>query len=201
MKKIIFSVLFFSLVLTGPVFAKFPIHLGGFSIGNDITLYPEKIDQTSCQASLANPYIGEGKIKPGPGFKSGFISYGLCDSPNQILRIKLKFIDPSKKFYNTLLKRYKKALGEPSEYKGDSFQTMIAWKWSFSNDQGQTLSLILQHNIAVEDEKMGNAVKLTLTDQLQKERDCYLKSVPETRKLPDKNLTISKDMWDSFIPY
>ncbi len=202
MKKYTFAlIVFFCFATILPAQAKFPIHLGGFIIGDDITLYPEQIDLNSCRATIFNPYLGEGKIKPHQGFKSGLIAYGSCDQPNKIVRIKLKFNDSSKKFYNILLKKYKKLLGNPTEYKGDSFQTMIAWKWSFKNDNNQTLSLILQHNTSVEDEKIGNAVKLTLTDQLQKERDCYYKNNPEKINKSYEPAASKKDLWRSFVPY
>jgi hypothetical protein len=181
--------------------AQFPVHLGGFTLGEDISAYADQIDLASCRATLFNPYIGEGRILDRPGFKSGFVEYGLCSSPNKILRIKLKFNDSSKKFFNTLLSRYKEKLGSPDEYKGDPFQTIIAWKWSFTNKKNQKISLILQHNTTVEDEKLGNAVKLTLTDQLQKERDCYYKNHPETQLEKPVQSPGKKTLWQLYIPY
>lgn len=201
MKNYVVYLLFvFCLCFTRTAEAKFPIHLGGFTIGDDLALYEDKIDAAYCGQSIYNIHLGECRIKPLPGFKSGQIAYGMCDRPNKILRIKLKFNDDSRKFFNTLFKRYKKELGEPTEYKGDPFQTLIAWKWSFTNEQNQRLSLILQHNTAVEDEKMGNVVKLTLIDQTLKERDCYYKKNPATTVKPPAKPS-KKELWRSFIPY
>lgn len=200
-KYVILFIIFASVICIRPALAQFPIHLGGFTIGDDIALYEDKLDLSTCRESMYNPYFGEGKIKPMPGFKSGNIAYGLCDRPNKIVRIKLKFDDASRRFYNTLLRKYKKALGEPTEYKGDPFQTVIAWKWSFMNEKKQTLSLILQHNISVEDEKIGNAVKLTLTDQFMKERNCYLEKHPEKERPQNTEKISKKELWRSFIPY
>jgi hypothetical protein len=109
-------------VLVYDAHAKFPIHLGGFAIGDDINLYPDKIDLESCRASIFNPYYGEGRIRPIPGFKSGHIAYGLCDKPNKIVRIKLKYNNPSKKFFDTLLKKFKAALGNPQSTKAILFR-------------------------------------------------------------------------------
>ncbi len=202
MKKYIFFFTFILLSASGSgALAQFPVHLGGFTLGEDISAYADQIDMATCRATLFNPYIGEGKIPDRPGFKSGLIEYGLCSSPNKILRIKLKFKDSSKKFFNTLLSRYKKELGAPDEYKGDPFQTLIAWKWSFTNEKKQKISLILQHNTTVEDEKLGNAVKLTLTDQIEKERDCYLKKYPDTLLEKPVHPPGNKALWQLYIPY
>ena len=38
---------------------------------------------------------------------------------------------------------------------------------------GQRISLTLQHNESDEDEKIGNAVKLTLSDLVENEIDCF----------------------------
>jgi len=193
-----FLILLFS---TTSVQAKFPVHLGGFTLGEDMTQYHHLINMETCREVPFNRYLVEGETLALPGFKSGQIAYGVCDKPNKIVRIKLKFADSSKKFFEKLLNSYKKQLGEPSEYRGDPFQTFIAWKWSFTNDQNERTSLILQHNIMVEDEKVGTSVKLTLTSQIEKERNCF------TAKFPEKTTpgTLSKKkqeaLWKQFVPY
>jgi hypothetical protein len=129
------------------------------------------------------------------------ITYGLCDRPNKILKVKLKFADSSKKNYKKLLKRYKKQLGEPHEYKGDAFRTMIAWKWSFSNNQNEKISLILQYNEMNADEKIGVAVKLTLTSQIEKERACFMAEYPGKKKKLEKAKLKGKALWKLLVPY
>ena len=181
--------------------AKFPVHLGGFKLGDDISNYHHLIDMKTFGEITFNKYLGEGKTIPRAGFKSGLIAYGLCDAPNKILRIKLKFADSSKSFFKKILRRYKKALGTPNEYRGDPFQTMIAWKWSFVNDKKEKISLILQHNTMVEDEKLGNAVKLTLTSQIEKERACFLTKFPSKNIIEPLPKLKRKALWDLYIPY
>ena len=180
--------------------AKFPIHLGGFKLGDDISNYQQLIDMKTCKGTFYK-YLGEGEMIQRPGFKSGTIAYGLCDAPNKILRIKLKFADSSKSFFKKLLRRYEKALGPPDEYRGDPFQTVIAWKWSFVNDKNEKISLILQHNTMVEDEKLGNAVKLTLTSQIEKERDCFMTKFPQKEKTKVHSKISKKALWNLFVPY
>ncbi len=189
------------LLLHHPAYAKFPLHIGGFKLGDDIINYHHLINMKTCREIAFNQYLAEGETIAQQGFKSGLIAYGLCDKPKKIVRIKLKFADPSKKFFKTLLNKYKEQLGPPNEYKGDPFQTLIAWKWSFTNEQNETISLILQHNVMNEEEKIGTAVKMTLTSQLEREKICFMKQFPEKKKLqpqPGKNNNL---LWDRFVPY
>jgi len=202
MKKNIFIFsLFIMTFFCNPAAAKFPIHLGGFTLGDDISNYSHLIEMETCQAVAFNQYLSEGQTIPRPEFKSGLITYGHCDKPNKILRIKLKFKDSSKKFFNQLLKQYKKKLGDPSEYKGDPFQTMIAWKWSFTNNKNERISLILQNNLMVEDEKIGNAVKLTLSSQIERERLCYLNKTPKDKKMVKKSNLNKDQLWRLYTPH
>ena len=203
MKIKIILIFCFSIFLFTPNYARatFPIHLGGFELGTDISNYPQLLDMKTCREDTFNKHLGEGMMIQQVGFKSGLIAYGLCDAPNKIVRIKLKFTDSSKSFFTKLLRRYEKELGAPTEYRGDPFQTLIAWKWSFVNDKNEKISLILQHNTMVEDEKLGNAVKLKLTSQIEKERDCFMTKFPEediAEPLPEIE---GKTLWNLYIPY
>ena len=52
-----------------------------------------------------------------------------------------------------------------------------------------------------EDEKMGVAVKLTLTSQIEKERACFMADSPgKTKKLLQPKLK-GKALWDLLVPY
>ncbi len=202
MKKYVFILCFSILVLLNTnAHAKFPIHLGGFTLGDDITNYDQLMDMESCRGIISTPYLGEGQMVLRPGFKSGLIAYGMCDNPNKILRIKLKFKDSSKKFFKKLLKRYKDNLGPPNEYKGDSFQTLIAWKWSFENEKNEKISLILQHNLMVEGEKIGTAVKLSFTSRIEKERSCFIAGSTDKEKTRPQPQISRETQWDMFIPF
>nr|NJM01235.1 hypothetical protein [Desulfobacula sp.] len=181
--------------------AKFPVHLGGFVLGEDIGQYHHLMDMETFRELPFNEYLEEGQILPQPGFKSGLVAYGTCLRPGKILRIKLKFSDSSKVFFETLLKKYREELGEPDEYKGDPFQTMVAWKWSFVNDRKEKSSLILQHNIMVDDEKMGNSVKFSLTSRIEEERECFMKKFPEKDPPQIQPQKGREDHWKSFVPY
>lgn len=183
------------------VHAKFPLHLGGFVLGEDISQYHHLMDMQTCRELPFNEYLEEGQILPQPGFKSGLVAYGTCRHPGKIVRIKLKFSDSSKAFFEKLLQKYREELGRPDEYKGDPFQTMIAWKWSFINDRKEKSSLILQHNIMVDDEKMGNSVKLSLTSRIEEERECYMEKFPEKDPPTTQAEKSREDLWKLFVPY
>jgi hypothetical protein len=148
--------------------------------------------------------IEEVEIKPIEGFKSGLIAYATCAAPGHVVRIKLKYKDSSKKFYENLLKRIKDKYGEPHEYRGDPFHILISWKWSFVNKGGQRISMTLQHNSMDTEEKMGNAIKLTMTSLVEEDQRCYkVKDFDQRQKLRQrqwKTMTPGLTGWSLFVP-
>jgi len=187
----------------GQALAQFPTQLGGFTLEEDISVYEKQVQMSTCRAMARIPYLSEGEMEPRPGIKSGLVTYGLCDRPKKILRIKLKAKDDSKAFFDILFDRYSQKFGVPDEYKGDPFQTVVAWKWSFVNDDDERISLILQHNKMVADEKKGTAVKITLTSQMEREKACYKKRRTKIdRSLNHRDSQLSQeDKVNLFIPH
>jgi len=106
-----------------------------------------------------------------PGIKTGSVAIADCKNPGRIVRIKLKYDNPSRNFFDDLLRRYTQAFGEPVEWRGDPFQTVIAWKWSFDDGKGRRVSLELTHS-KDEDYKTGNFVKMTLRSLWEEEAAC-----------------------------
>ncbi|MDX1709477.1 MAG: hypothetical protein R3274_12810, partial [Desulfobacterales bacterium] len=94
--------------------------------------------------------------------------------------------------------------GEPDEYRGDPFHVVDAWKWSFINSDSHNISLILQHNIMDEREKMGNAVKLTNTTLIENDHLCYKRKQLDYReRLRQREWKAVKPQdsgWKLFIP-
>jgi hypothetical protein len=148
--------------------------------------------------------IEEVEIKPIEGLKSGLIAYATCAMPGQIARIKLKYKDASKKFYENLLKRIKNKYGEPNEYRGDPFHILISWKWSFVDKDGNRISMTLQHNSMDTEEKVGNAIKLTLTSLIEEDERCYkIKALDQRQKLRQREwkiMTPELTGWSLFVP-
>jgi hypothetical protein len=176
-----------------------PHQVGGFTLGTNITDYKDRVKMETALPIRYNTFLNEVEIKPQEGFKSGLIAYGTCAEPGRIVRIKLKYADSSKQFYETLFMHFKNKFGEPVEYRGDSFQVVIAWKWSFVDKNYNRISLTLLHNRLDEEAKMGNSVKLTLLNIIAKERRCFEKKQPGSQKKPPQK-TVRPPNWEMFIP-
>ncbi len=148
--------------------------------------------------------IEEVEIKPIEGLKSGLIAYATCSAPGHIVRIKLKYKDSSKRFFEQLLKRIKKEYGDPSEYRGDPFHILISWKWSLVDKDGNRISMTLQHNSMDTEEKIGNAIKLTMTSLIEEDQRCYkIKALDQRQKLRQRKwklMTPGLTGWNLFVP-
>jgi hypothetical protein len=181
-----------------------PLAVGPFSLGQDIAEREAALRMESVLPLRYQEYLNEVEIVPPKGLKSGLIAYGLCAQPGKIVRIKLKYRDSSREFYDALLKRVKQRFGQPSEYNGDPFHIVISWKWSFVDAAGQRISLNLAHNTRDVEEKFGNTVKLTMISAIEQERACYLKQNPAVRKREADQKLLLKKMtpqdWDRLVP-
>lgn len=180
-----------------------PVSIGGFALGKEVKHYAEKIRSQSAMPIRYREYVYEAEINPDRHFTSGLIAYGTCDAPGKIVRIKLKYRDTRRTFYDTLLEKYKARFGKPAEWRGDPFGIVLAWKWSFVTAGGDTISLTLQHNTKDAEEKVGNAVKLTLTSQFENERRCFEQRHPaSTDPYADSSGRTRSDPidWQTLIP-
>ena len=67
----------------------------------------------------------------------------------------------------------------------------------FVDDQGNRISLILQHNIKDQEEKRGNSVKMTLINALNEAQACY-----ESRQRKEEASSQAKQPidWGQLIP-
>ncbi len=187
---------------TGAGAADMPRGIAGFVLGQPIA---EVADRVLMQTALPVRYmenLREVEIRPTDGFKSGLIAYGTCRSPETIVRIKLKYADGTRRFFDELLKRYKARLGDPEEYRGDPFGVFVSWKWSFTDPQLGRISLTLQHNQEDEDEKLGNALKLTLLDRLEADAQCARQQPDVRRDLrAAEPPVVPGTTWDRLVPH
>lgn len=181
--------------------AQAPRELAGFVLGGDVRAFEKVLRMETALPVRHARYITEVETRNLEGYKSGIVGYGSCQAPDRILRIKLKYADPSEKFYAALLERFKKRFGEPDEWRGDPFHIVQAWKWSFRDSGGATVSLVLQHNTQDYEEKIGNAVKMTLTSQLERERACWESGHPEPPEpAAADDRKPGAEAWDRFVP-
>jgi hypothetical protein len=191
-------------VLPGVCSAKAPHELAGFVLDRPISEFEDRVIMETALPVRYFESFYEVEIKPLKGYKSGLIGYGTCARPGNIVRIKLKYEDSSREFFDNLLKEFKKRFGEPDEYQGDPFQVLISWKWSFVDEQNNRISLVLQHNQLDEDEKMGNAVKLTMTSLADADMRCFQEKHAgqeeqlRQRRLERRDSGVSG--WDLYVP-
>jgi hypothetical protein len=189
-------------LMIGNVNAQAPREIAGFSLGKNIADYQDMIRMETMLPIRYAEFLKEVEIRNIPGYKSGLITYGDCADPGRILRIKLKYADSSRKFYNDLLDRYKKRFGKPDRWRGDPFHVLVAWKWSFTDQDGNRISMILQHNIEDTTRKIGNAVKLTMLNFEEEEIECFEKKESERRASEmeqDRKPGVDQN-WDLLIP-
>ena len=203
-KTIILTLSLAVILLPGPGLAQSPHQVAGFVLGANIADYKKRLNMNTAIPIRYMEYIKEVEIQPMEGFKSGLIGFGTCTEPNPIVRIKLKYADSSKKFFEALLKRLKKRFGEPTEWRGDPFHVYLSWKWSFVDKQNNRISLTISHNTMDLEEKKGNAIKLTMTDLINKEKRCFKEKYPDFRKTDHEEETgqpSEKSIdWERYIP-
>jgi hypothetical protein len=204
MKKIIL-IICISLINAGIVTAgNVPTSIAGFALGDNLFKHKEKIVKDSTMCIRYQNYINEVEVTNCQGYKVGLIGVGNCADPDKIIRIKLKYINSSKNFYNNLLKRCKKKFGKPHVWKGDAFGVVYAWKWSFADENGNKISMTLQHNSEDHEMKMGNSIKLTMTSSVEKEKACYdskkQDEMKERIKPVKKQSEDAPPDWDMLIP-
>jgi hypothetical protein len=178
--------------------------VGGFILGKNISEYSDKLRMETTIPIRHMEWINEVETKQMDGYKSGYIWYGTCSSPGRIVRITLKYADPSKKYYEKLLNIFKERFGEPSEWRGDSFHIVLAWKWSFKDEQGNRIGLELQHNTKDEEMRKGNTIKLRMVNFIADEAKCYERKHPEDDQTsgdkPLKPLKLKGKNLDLLIP-
>lgn len=73
-----------------------PTEIGGFKLGEFITDYPQ-IEYSE--------YLKEVVVNDWHGFRKGIISYGTCAYPGRIVKIRMKYQNSSKDFYDELLQK------------------------------------------------------------------------------------------------
>ncbi len=200
MKNILLSTLALFIGLQGIALADAPHELGGFVLGDPVSKYEDRLRMNSVMPIRHLESLKEIETRELEGYKSGLIYYGTCTNANRIVRIKLKYENPSKKFYYKLLDRFKARFGEPDEWRGDPFHIRLAWKWYFIDDAGNQIGLILQHNTQIEDEKKGNSVKLTHSNLLDQEYACFEQAGIQAEKDRKKKKKEEPD-WDNLMPH
>ena len=166
-----------------------PMSAGGFTLGTSINDYRFKSQKN---------FIEEVVISDIKGFRKGYVTYGTCYRPGEIVRIRLKYKDESYSFFEKLLKRYKEQFGSSPKFVGDPFGMVRGWKWEFKLEDDRRVTLTLQHNLENDEESIGNTIKLGLPDQLIAERECSNKLSVKTDAAEPEEIIIPD--WDLLLP-
>ncbi len=207
MNRFMFFSILVAIVLLFPNYAsadKAPRKIAGLILGEQISMFVDLVQMETSIILRDRQYLREVNIREIDGYKSGTVDFGNCSKPGQIVRIKLKYEYEDKNFYDELLEKFKKKFGEPDDWRGDPFHVIIAWKWSFRDENGNSISLILQHS-RDEEYKWGNSIKLTNTTLMEQERLCYEKRNQEEggskeSKPASKRHKLSEKDYQFFIP-
>lgn len=205
MQRVMFAVALAAVMAATPGFAgEVPLSIAGFTLGRPIETVASRVIMETALPVRYMENLHEVEVRPIEGFKSGLIAFATCRQPPAIVRIKFKYEDGSVEFFDELLRRFKKKYGDPTEYQGDAFRVFISWKWSFTDADKNRIILTLQHNEQDEDEKMGNAVKLTLHNRLEEDARCFkenrLDRSEALRQQRAPSGPTGTPVWDLFIP-
>lgn len=141
-----------------------PKEIAGISLGSRVDSYPQITESNFMKEVVVNNWHG---------FRKGTISYGVCEYKGEILKIDMKYEDKTEGFYKTLLKKFRQEFGPASSWNGDSFGIVYIWKWSFIDELENRVTLSLQFNKKNVNETVGNMVRLSYPDKMNKERICF----------------------------
>ena len=175
LRRALLLALLVSLVQSGlAVAADAPLELAGIRLGQSVDALRDKLQPGSADRTFYRPFLGIVAMTPVPGYRSGYVEYGLCATPGRVVRIKMHYDDDSLKFYDQLLTALQKRYGEPKEWRGNAFGTLRTWKWSLTAADGQPISLVLMHYEGTDGAfTEGNSIRLAATAMVQGEQRCH----------------------------
>ncbi|ROR01669.1 hypothetical protein [Desulfosoma caldarium] len=186
-----------------------PREIAGYRLGTHIQEYGNRIAANRDYVVRLRPYLREAAVSVPEGFQSGYVIYGTCDAPGTIVRIKVKYEEDSRDFFDKLLEAVKSRYGAPTQYVGDPFQAYVAWRWNFDISNDEEITMILSHYDGDDEEHtQGNAIKLTLKSRMMREAQCYRAQQEKERRrgrLPFRTrrpLRFPKapEAWQRFVP-
>ena len=163
-----------------------PLELAGIRLGQSVDELADKLVATEGDRAFLRPYLGVVPVAPVPGFRSGYVDFGLCSAHRRIVRIKMNYADDSLEFFGRVMEALKKRYGEPKEWRGNAFGTLRTWKWSLKTADGRPVSLILMH-YAGDDGAFteGNSIRIAATDLVHAEQQCQAAKDSRQKAAPE----------------
>lgn len=124
-------------------------------------------------------------VRPFQGFSSGYLLYGSCAAPGRIARVKLRYADSGACILSDINSSLVARHVQPEELRDNRDRSCICNKWSLSGDNGQAISLILQHYDGWDPEyDRGGSIKLADWTLLDAEKAGSLKKEPPKADAP-----------------
>jgi hypothetical protein len=120
-KYILYGMLVIALCGPNIVQADAPHELAGFVLGGRMNEFKDQVKMDTVIPTRYLESLQEVEATEIKGFKTGLVTYGTCIEPSRIVRLKFKYAENSKRFFDELLERYKVNLGKPDEWRGDPF--------------------------------------------------------------------------------
>lgn len=149
-----------------------PSSMIGITLGDDVIKHADILDMDASLPLFQLSSLHRVPIRNLPGYRDGYITYGTCSLKGEVVRIKLKYADDSEEFFEKLLHALRQRYGRGT-WQGDAFGTLRMWKWSFTNADGDSISLNLQRYTGEDDTfASGNSIRLANRDAMQRESAC-----------------------------
>lgn len=157
--------------------------IAGIVLGEPVGAIKSRVDFKNALPMWDRPYMSRAKLSKTMGFKSGYVEFGTCTTPNRILRIKLKYKDDSLDFFVELLKAMSAKYGKPVEWRGNASGTVKGYKWSKMLD-GQQVNITLLRSVTDDTNyTKGNSIRISLPKGIEQELKCAGKE-PSNKKKP-----------------
>ncbi len=149
-----------------------PKTLAAYTLGQDVSSSAAYLDMDSAGTIWNQEWFKQVAVKNLPGFHNGYLIYGNCNETGKIMRIKLKYEDSSLAFFERLQQVLQRRYGR-GEWRGDPFGTLHTWKWGFTDENGDSISLILQHYSGNDTSYTeGNSIRLANRTAMIREKAC-----------------------------
>ncbi|MGL1932610.1 MAG: hypothetical protein OCC45_12765 [Desulfotalea sp.] len=164
-----------------------PKGIAGITLGSKASSYHTEKD---------SPYLIEKAVETNSPFRKATLSYGQCQRKGQILKIKVKYLNKSKKFFDELNDKITAKYGE-GKWQGDSFGIVRSWKWEFKDAEGKKVNLVLDYNLKDTELSMGSVLKISYPVLIEEERLCSIKGQSKDDNTPTNTEILN---WDDCLP-
>ncbi|WP_243313063.1 hypothetical protein [Fundidesulfovibrio agrisoli] len=160
--------------------AKAPREIAGLRLGADIKEFGSRVSPGTPEVDAAVRYLSTVAVEVPEGFRSGYVTYGNCEQPGRVVRVKMNYADDSRAFYEKILTLLKQRYGEPAQWRGNPFGSLRIWKWSLTDPELGDISLILQYYSGDDDTfTKGNSIRLSAPGLIARNRDCWAAAHPD----------------------